>query len=289
VKPVDGDGNHDDNCDQDFGQNEDAQENANESSRRRRTSGNAQTCDQKLGAIIHHLGTPLINPSAFQNLASTLASFMVHNMSVEAIHESIKVMIGPSSNRKGWNAYHDRLDGHLTLVSTTAPGSAAGRPVTKRTLAAWEQHQPSHKRPSSQSQVREGAPSEAQPTQRPVLGLQPLPVVEPETRPFGWCLNFSGRKGQAAREYIGRWGTMEKWIVEVYPDNKHVDYVKGDRWFMTITNGKVQGPENHQFITACRWHKKNSTSELDDKHPANEQCEIRQVKRYGPPKCAIFD
>ena len=283
VKSVDDDGNHDGGS-QSFGQNEDDEQDANQR-QSRRTNGNAQTCDQKLGAIIHHLGTPAMNPTAFQNLSDMLASFMVQNMSVEAIHESIKVMIGPSRNRKGWNGYHDRLDRHLTLVSTTAPGSAPGRPVTKRTLAAWERHQSNHKRPSSEG----GEATPATSSQRPVVGLQPLPIAEPDKRPFGWCINFEGRKGKAAIDYLARWGAMDTWIVEVYPDDKHIDYIKGDRWFMTITNGKVQGPEGDQYITACRWNKKNSPSELDSKYPGNQQCELRQVKGYGPPKCAIFD
>jgi len=235
-----------------------------------------------LGAIIHHLGTPAINPTAFQNLSGMLASFMVQNMTVEAIHESIKVMIGPSRNKKGWNAYHDRLDRHLTLVSSTAPGTAPGRPVTNRRKAAWELHQSSQKRVSSQ----EGGAIAAQ-SQRPVVGLQPLQGAEPERRPFGWCLNFPGRKGQAAIDYLARWGAMDTWIVEVHPDEESKD--RGDRWFMTITNGKVQGPEGKQYITACKWHKNNSRSELDPEFPDKQICELRSVKAYGPPKSAIFD
>ena len=79
---------------------------------------------------------------------------------------------------------------------------------------------------------------------------------------------------------------MEKWIVEVYPEKEAAK--RGERWFMTIADGKVQGPEKDQYITACRWHKVNSPSELDPAYPDKEKCELRQVKGYGPPKCAIF-
>ena len=81
---------------------------------------------------------------------------------------------------------------------------------------------------------------------------------------------------------------MEKWIVEVFPQKKHKAYNAGDRWFMTVKNGVVQGPVKDQYITACRWNKANSRTELDPQWPDNEQCELRMVKGYGPPNCPIW-
>jgi len=116
-----------------------------------------------------------------------------------------------------------------------------------------------------------------------VFGLQPLPTIAAPApasgkRPFGWCLNFQGKKGQDAIDYLARWGAMETWIVEVYPDDKHPDYHTGDRWFMTISDGKVEGPEGKQYITACRWNKANSRLELDPRWRDAEMCELQQVK-----------
>ena len=80
------------------------------------------------------------------------------------------------------------------------------------------------------------------------------------------------------------------WIVEVYAKEwvSGSAYNAGDRWFMTIKNGKVQGPEGGEYISACRWNKANSVSELDSRWPNNEKCEVLQVKSYGPPNCPIF-
>jgi hypothetical protein len=80
------------------------------------------------------------------------------------------------------------------------------------------------------------------------------------------------------------------WIVEVYAKEwvSGSAYNAGDRWFMTIKNGKVQGPEGGEYISACRWNKANSVSELDSRLPDSEKCEVLQVKGYGPPNCPIF-
>jgi hypothetical protein len=117
-----------------------------------------------------------------------------------------------------------------------------------------------------------------------VVGIQPQQAM---TRPFGWSTNFQGKKGQLAIEYLARWGAKEKWILEVHPEKEAKK--RGERWFMTIADGKVQGPEGDQYITACKWHKVNSPSELDPQYPDKEKCELRQIKGYGPPKCPIFD
>ena len=230
-----------------------------------------------MGALIHHLGTPAMNPSGFKALCATLATFMAQTMSAEAIHESIKVSIGPSRNKTGWTQYHDRLDRYLMAVTTTAPGTTQGHPVQKRMKAAWERHT-SHPTQASQA-VEAPAAKVGHPVSKPT-----------EKRPFGWNLNFAGRTGQSAREYLSRWGAFETWIVEVYAKEgvSGSAYNAGDWWFMTIKNGKVQGPEKGQYITACGWNKANSVSELDPRWPDNEKCEVLQVKGYGPPNCPIW-
>ena len=76
--------------------------------------------------------------------------------------------------------------------------------------------------------------------------------------------------------------------MEVFPDDLNPSYIPGDRWFMKIKNGKVQGPENDQFITACRWMKKNSLLQLDNAYPDALRVELRQVKHDGPPDCKLF-
>jgi hypothetical protein len=109
-----------------------------------------------------------------------------------------------------------------------------------------------------------------------------------ELRPDSWHVNFDGKVLESARAYLRRWGAREGWIVEVFPDRDHPEYEPGDRWFMTITNGLVQGPETAQHITACKWMKKNSVATLDSRWRQPESCEILQVKAYGPPDCRLF-
>jgi hypothetical protein len=87
---------------------------------------------------------------------------------------------------------------------------------------------------------------------------------------------------------LGRFGAKENWIVEVFPDDHNPSYTPGDRWFMKIKNGKVQGPENKMFITGCRWMKKNSLLQLDTAYPDALPVELVQVKHYGPPDCKLF-
>ncbi len=59
-----------------------------------------------------------------------------------------------------------------------------------------------------------------------------------------------------------KWGEMEFWIIEVWTKEGESGsaYNAGDRWFMTIKNGLVQGPQGNEYITACRWNKANSLS-----------------------------
>jgi hypothetical protein len=99
---------------------------------------------------------------------------------------------------------------------------------------------------------------------------------------------FPGRTGERATTYLGKYGAVPNWIVEVFPDDEHITYEPGDRWFMQVKNGRVEGPDGAQIIQACRWMKKNSVREVDASYPQDVQCELRNVKGYGPPECPIF-
>ena len=107
--------------------------------------------------------------------------------------------------------------------------------------------------------------------------------------PFGWSLTYQGQTEAAARKHLKKWGALDSWIVEVYPDDEHPGYVATDRWFMKVIEGLVQGPKDKEFITACRWLTKNSVTRMDADYPNNEPCEILRVKAYGPPRCPLFD
>ena len=107
--------------------------------------------------------------------------------------------------------------------------------------------------------------------------------------PFGWSLTYQGATEHAARKHLKKYGAIDTWIVEVYPDDDHPGYVATDRWFMKVVEGLVQGPKDKEFITACRWLTKNSVTRMDADNPSNVPCEILQVKAYGPPRCPLFD
>jgi hypothetical protein len=73
--------------------------------RNRSRNATAASCDQKLLSIVTHLGTPANNAPGFKALHGTLSSFIKHTMTVEAVHEAVKVSLGPvSRNATGWNA-----------------------------------------------------------------------------------------------------------------------------------------------------------------------------------------
>jgi hypothetical protein len=268
-------------------QDEGAQDHSEAAMGRRRPFVSMESCDQKMLAITNHLGPESNNVPGYAVLRGQLAKFMTSTLSWEALHEAVKVSLGPvSRNQTGWKSYQKMLDQHLASVTSEAPVAKVGHPVSKRLRAGWEGGSVALSSQSQRVMVTAGAAGPSSNSQRPVVGIQPLPPHTTDQRPFGWCLNFEGRQGQLAIDYLARWGAMETWIVEVYPEKEAAK--RGDRWFMTITDGKVQGPEKDQYITACRWHKVNSTSELDPDYPDKEKCELRQVKGYGPPKCPIF-
>ncbi len=130
-------------------------------------------------------------------------------------------------------------------------------------------------------------PSRHAPARAPIAAAA-TPDAGADKLPFFWNINFQGKTNAAARAFVSRWGGHQQWIVEVFADDKHAGYVDGDRWFMKIINGLVQGPEGDQYITACRWLIKNSVDRVDKAYPNNETCEIRQIKAYGPPNCPLF-
>jgi hypothetical protein len=70
-------------------------------SRARRSNATAALCDQKLLAITPHLGTPANNSPGFNALLGTLSSFIKRTMTVEAVHEAVKVSLGPVSRCMG--------------------------------------------------------------------------------------------------------------------------------------------------------------------------------------------
>jgi hypothetical protein len=75
-----------------------------------------------------------------QSLHGTLSSFIQHTMTVEAVHEAVKVSLGPvSRSATGWNAYARLLDRHLTAVTAQAPVVPPGRPTANRFRAHYEQ------------------------------------------------------------------------------------------------------------------------------------------------------
>jgi len=114
-------------------------------------------------------------------------------------------------------------------------------------------------------------------------------IKESTKAPFGWNINFQGKTEGNARDFLERFGAHEKWIVELYPNAEHPGFVVGDRWFMKIVNGLVQGPPHNPYITACRWMIKNSVTRMDAvAYPDNLPCEIRRVTAYGPPECHLF-
>jgi hypothetical protein len=238
--------------------------------RNRSSNATAASCDQKLLSIVTHLGTPANNAPGFNALHGTLSSFIKHTMTVESVHEAVKVSLGPvSRNATGWNAYARVLDRHLTVVTAQAPVVPPGRPTTNRFRAHYE---PS----GGAARNHQGAaPSSSQ------SGVH-------DQRPHDWDEYFQGKTKQAAWAYLGRWGAKENWIVEVFPDTKNSTYVPGDRWFMKIKNGKVDGPDGKKFITACKWMKKNSVIQLDNAYPFTYTVELVQIKHYGPPDCALF-
>ena len=286
VSEVDEDHNQDSFQDHQGDDHEEPETGGGTSRKRRRQFVNAALCDQKLGAITNHLGPQQSNSSGYTTLLATLGSFMARTMSVEAVAEAIKVSLGPpSTNQHGWSLYHKCLEQHLTLVTSQAPGSTVGAPKSRRMLAHYEGGSASTQEPRTNT-VATTAPRSTP------HGIQPIPVIAgPERRPFGWSLNFPGRANIGARDYLLKYGGMETWIVEVYAKEgvSGSAYTAGDRWFMTIKNGLVQGPQDDEYITACRWNKANSRTELDPEWPGNERCELRQVKRYGPPNCPIFN
>jgi hypothetical protein len=245
-------------------------------SRARRSNATAASCDQKLLAITTHLGTPANNAPGFNALLGTLSSFIKHTMTVEAVHEAVKVSLGPvSRNATGWNTYARVLDQHLTCVTAQAPVAAPGRPTANRIRAHYEiSGGAAHSQQGAPSSSRSGAHAGAANTN--------------DQRPSDWDKHFEGRTKQAAWAYLGRWGAKENWIVEVFPDDHNPSYTLGDRWFMKIKNGKVQGPENKMFITGCKWMKKNSLIQLDTAYPDALPVELVQVKHYGPPDCKLF-
>ena len=117
--------------------------------------------------------------------------------------------------------------------------------------------------------------------------------LQESARRLSESLVFKGKTEDAARAFLKRWGpqggAIDSWIVEVYPDKEHPGYVDGDRWFMKIIKGRVQGPKDKEYITACRWMIKNSVTRMDaQSYPDELPCEIRRVKAYGPPGCSLF-
>lgn len=203
----------------------------------------------------------------------------------QRMHQAIEGVL--PANSPLWREYCEfQKQFFATISRRSATFSGVGASLRKRGLADIAQG-----RGGKEKRVEQGR---AAASSYRVFGLQPLPTIAAPApasgkRPFGWCLNFQGKKGQDAIDYLARWGAMETWIVEVYPDDKHPDYHTGDRWFMTITDGKVEGPEGKQYITACRWNKANSRLELDPRWRDAEMCELQQIKGYGPPRCPIFD
>ena len=75
----------------------------------------------------------------------------------------------------------------------------------------------------------------------------------------------------------------------MFADPEYPGYKLGDRWFMKIVKGLVQGQEKEQFITSCRWMIKNCVTRMDAKgYPEAVPCEIQQVTAYGPADCPLF-
>jgi hypothetical protein len=244
--------------------------------RLRRSNATAASCDQKLLAIVTHLGTPANNAPGFNALLGTLSGFIKRTMTVDAVHEAVKTSLGPvSRNATGWNAYAKILDRHLTAVTAQAPVVAPGRPTTNRFKAHYEGGggaAPSQQRTPSSSQS----------------GVHASAAIANDQRPSDWDQRFEGKTKHAAWAYLGRWGAKENWIVEVFPDDRSSLYALGDRWFLRIKNGRVEGTEGDQWISSCRWMKKNSFLQLDPAYPDAVRVELRQVKHYGPPDCKLF-
>ena len=227
-----------------------------------------------------------------------------------AIHDIIKSSLGPvSKNQAGFNSYHRMLDQHLSNITTGAPHPTVGHPTSRRMKGWWEKHgdkqsHASHHAPNQShhasstaaltaplvSEKRSRAASDHAPSNAPPLGIRSVATdAGADGLPFGWNLNFKGKSEEPARAFLRRWGAHERWIVEVFPQKEHPGYIKGDRWFMKIVNGVVQGAEKKQFITACRWMIKNSVTRMDTQgYPNAEPCEILQIKAYGPPECPLF-
>jgi hypothetical protein len=170
----------------------------------RQIRANEAACDQKMGAITNHLGTPTSNPQGYQSLHALLASFMSRTLSTDSVHEALKNSLGPvSRNTTGWNAYHSSLDKFLMNVTNEATVTFAGRPTSRRMTACWE-----------------GGTGRRSAVEPNAAGLQ---------RPEDWMKTFKGRTQKSAQDYIGRFGAVEKWIVEVVPSKDHSSFKYGDR------------------------------------------------------------
>lgn len=270
-------GGHDDDPNDEGG-------NGNESAPKR-LRANVASCDAKFLAITSHLGNGANSKQGYKDLASRIAEYLAATVHPTTIHDMIKASLGPvSKNQAGFNAYHRFLDEHLSIVTSRAAPNPVGHPTSKRLQGWWE-------RGKFAGAKHDG--SKAQQECRPVSQQQTRHASQQsdagqELRPDSWHVNFDGKVLESARAYLRRWGAREGWIVEVFPDRDHPEYEPGDRWFMTITNGLVQGPETAQHITACKWMKKNSVATLDSRWRQPESCEILQVKAYGPPDCRLF-